>query len=384
MRTAKPVARRLESALVLFVAAAGVFGGIVGCGAESDVPVHGWFARSADGAPVRHLVLEGSDSEMGRAAGRLLRDDVRAAASRPLPESLRPALEGYARAMKPLAPASMLVELEAMAAEAGVSADALFLREAARDGLRWHEAEGAPRTASFASVPGAEPDVVVALAGADADAAGFVVVERHPTGRPATLVIARAGELGALGGISDGGLVVVGAEVALPPERRTLKAPPFAWSVRAALERASTADDAVGRIEALCGHRVLAADRANRRRLGLVTLAREPAREFDANAWVLSSSGAGGEADPLVAALDRRLASYAERPGAAEAVDLALSGRPTDVVGPVLRWTIGGGVRIVPGVASNGIAAGGAGFDYGWAAGAAGEDRSGDGTRVPR
>jgi len=378
----KSVVPRLARALALLVGASGLSGAVGGCGESSATSIRGRFAPTAGGALVRHLVLWGTDAEIGRAAGRLLREEVRARASRPLPLALGPALEGYARAMKPLAPASLLVELEAMAAEAGVSPDALFVREAARDGLRWHDAEGAPRAASFASVPGDAPDVVVAFTGADAEAGGLLLVERHPTGRPATLVLGRAGEVGAIGGVSDAGLVVVATELFVPAERRTLKAPPFAWSVRAALERSTTAEAAVGRIEPLCGHRVLAADRENRRRLGRASLAVEPAQPFDARAWVLTSAGPGGEGDPLSAALDARLASYATRPGAAEAVDLALAGRPPDAGGAVVRWGPDG-VRILPAVASNGIAAGVAGFDYGWAAGAAGAP-TGDGTRVRR
>jgi len=383
MRTPESVVNRLARGLAAGVAAVGLGVGLVACGGEGATPIHGRFASTGDGAPVRHLVLWGTDAEIGRAEGKLLRDEIRREASRPLPDTLAPALEGYARAMKPLAPASLLVELEAMATEAGVSADALFLAEAARDGLRWHEVEGAPRAAAFASAPGPEPDVVVALAGADLDAAGLVIVERHPTGRPATLVLGRAGEVGAIGGVTDGGLVVTGAEIFMPAERRTLKAPPFSWSVRTALERGTTADDAVGRIAALCGHRVLVADHENRRRLTRLSLALEPSSASDANAWVLSSSGPGSSADPLTVALDGRLASYASRPGAAEAVDLALAGRPPDVVGPVVRWGPSG-VRILPSVASNGISAGVAGFDYGWAAGAAGADRVAGGTPVPR
>lgn len=383
MRTRVSVVRRLARVVVAGAAVLGLPGGLLGCGETKDAPVHGRFAPTAEGAPVRHLVLWGSDAEMGRAAGRLLRDEVRRLASRPLPDALRPALEGYARAMKPLAPASFLLELEAMAAEAGVTADALFLAEASRDGLRWHEAEGAARAASFASPPGPEPDVVVALAGADVDASALLLVERHPTGRPATLVLARAGELGAIGGVSDAGLVAAGAELFVPAERRTLKAPPFSWSLRAALERGTTAEDAVGRVAALCGHRVVLADRENRRRLVRSSLALEPASASDALAWVLAPSGPGGDADPLEAALATRLSSYASRPGPEEAVDLALAGRPADVIGPVVRFGPAG-VRILPSVASNGISTGIAAFDYEWAAGAGGAGRTDGGTRVPR
>ena len=141
---------------------------LCGCG-RGEVPIRGRFVSVTNGAVPRHLVLEGTPTEMGRAAGRLLGPEIRAAAGRPLPIALLPSLEHYAEAMRPLASAAMLEELDAMAREAGVSAADLFLRESSRDGLRWHGSGGPPRAAAFASAPGDGPDVVVAFAGADLD-----------------------------------------------------------------------------------------------------------------------------------------------------------------------------------------------------------------------
>ena len=330
----------LSYAIRIAFFALGIVNLVAGCGGQNEEPISGRFVSVTPGAALRHLVLEGTPTSMGRAEGRLLRDEIRAAAGRPLPEGLRLSLMEYAHSMRPLAPAALLEELDAMAQEAGVSAGELFLQEAAHEGLRWHEMAGAPRSASFASVPGASSDVVVAFDGADVAWNDWIVVERRPREGVATLVLSRAGEIGAIGGVTRSGLVLVGSEIDLPPERRTLRGPPFSWSLRAVLEGSAGAETAIGRIASLCGHRVLAADGANHRSLGLVTLAANPPKSFDANAWVLAAAGA--DDDSRVRAQEDRLAAYASRPGANDAVELALAGRTRGAAGPVARWTKAG------------------------------------------
>ncbi len=314
--------------------------GIAACGGPSSAPVSGRFVSVTAGAPLRHLVLEGTPTSMGLAAGRLLRNEIRAAAARPLPEGLRSALIEYARSMRPLAPAALLEELDAMAKEAGVSANDLFVREAAREGLRWHEMAGAPRFASMASAPGASSDVVVAFEGADFGTRDLVVVERRPKDGVATMVLARAGEVGALAGVTSSGLVLAAGEVDLPAERRTMRGPPMTWSLRATLEAPGGADGAIGRIASLCGHRVLAADATNRRWIALVTLAADAPKAFDANAWVLVA--AGDDEGPQKTAQDDAFAAYPSLPSATDADALALAGRSKNAAGPVVRWTNAG------------------------------------------
>ena len=318
----------------------GLLVGLAGCGGPGEEPISGRFVPVAAGAPLRHLLLEGSPTAMGRAQGRLLKDEVRVAASRPLPESLRPSLEQYARSMRPLAPAALLEELDAMAKEAGVLSTDLFLREAAREGLRWHEAEGEARSAAFASAPGPSSDVVVAFDGADLEAKDWIVIERHPRDGAATLSLVRPGEIGAIGGVTMTGSVIVGGEIGLLAERRTLRGPPFAWSLRAALESEGSLEHAMGRLASLCGHRVLGADAANRRFLTILTLAADPPKAFDGNTWVLAA--AGPDDGPTARAQEDRLASYPARSVAADAGDLAVAGRTRDAVGPVARWTRAG------------------------------------------
>lgn len=334
------------------------------CSGPGDSPIRGRFAPVTPGA-ARHLVLEGTPSEMGRAMGRLLRDEVRAFVARPLPDALAPQLVEYAAAMRPLASAAHLEEEEAMAKEAGVRAFDLFVREAARDGLRWHDAAGAARTASFASVPGDVPDVVVAPADPGLDASALIVVERHPAHGAASLVLARVGETGAVAGVGEDGLVVAGAEIAVAAEARTLKAAPFTWSIRAAIERGGDASAVFRTVAPLCGHRLLIADRANVRMLGTVSLGSEPPVALAPTAWGLAAADPG-EPAALARALEQRLSTYATRPGAGEAVSLALAGRPRDAIGPVLRCSPQGLVLEV-GVGADGIAGPEAIEEYRWA-----------------
>src|SRR5687767_6588038 len=140
--------------------AAALGGAVCGCGREGDRE------GAREGAtPFRHVVLEGTALEMGRAQGRLLREAIRARVAEPIDPAVAASLALFAPPMRDLLPPAFAEELAGIAEGAGVDVDALFLREIVRDGRRWHDLPTPLVRAAFASAPGTAPCVVVAFDG---------------------------------------------------------------------------------------------------------------------------------------------------------------------------------------------------------------------------
>ncbi|MFO0932830.1 MAG: hypothetical protein U1E39_08975 [Planctomycetota bacterium] len=291
---------------------------------------------------------------MGVHQGRLLRDAVRARVARPLPAEVADVVAGYARPVRDLLPVGAWDELRGIAEGAGVSVDDLFDRERVREIERWHVPATEAGLASFASAPGAAPCLAVAFPGVvRAVGAGFgavgaagepgtldalVVVERHPTGGTATLMVGAPGSVGGIAGVSARGVVAAfGEDPSRTPEQRSLRGAPFPVALRFALERGADADAVVAALPKTLGHRVVVADAANRRIDVLLALAGEDPVASPAQAWVLRPAGGPDpKADPATAAnveaQDRKLGSYSARPGCADAADLAEAGMPASAV----------------------------------------------------
>ncbi|MBL9087387.1 MAG: hypothetical protein JNM10_09610 [Planctomycetia bacterium] len=343
---------RLRGARVATGGLALALAALAGCGREAAV---GGAGRRVEGPPGRGLtqiVVSGTPYEMGVHQGRLLRDAVRARVARALPDEVAGVAAGYARPVRDLLPVGAWDELRGIAEGAGVSVDDLFDRERAREIQRWHAPATEPGLASFASAPGEAPCLAVALPwAASAVGAAFgrgaagasawdelVVVERHPAGGTATLVIAAPGSVGGIAGVSARGVVAAfGEDPSRSPEQRSLRGAPFPVGFRYALERGADADAVVAALPRTLGHRVVVADAANRRVDVLLALAGEDPVASPAQAWVLRPAGGPDpKTDPATAAnveaQDRKLASYSARPGCADAADLAEAGMPPSPV----------------------------------------------------
>lgn len=347
-RPGSPGRRLLAGGLTLALAAVAGCGGeapVGGAGRRIDAPRR---MHPAPGPFLTQIVVSGTPYEMGFHQGRLLRDAVRARVARPLRAEVAGVAAGYARPVRDLLPVGAWDELRGIAEGAGVSVGDLFDRERAREIERWHVPGAEPDLASFASAPGSAPCLAVALpwavrgvgamfsvGGAADDAAAWdqlVVLERHPTGGTATLVIAAPGSVGGIAGVSARGVVAAfGEDPSRSPEQRSLRGAPFPVGLRYALERGGDADAVVAALPKTLGHRVVVADAANRRVDVLLALAGEDPVASPPQAWVLRPAGGPDpKADPATAAnveaQDRQLASYRSRPGCADAADLAEAG----------------------------------------------------------
>lgn len=317
--------------------------GGAGCGGDPVVGGAGRLVTAPAGAPLLQVVVEGTPYEMGVHQGRLLRDAIRARVARPIATAVADVLPGYAGPMRDLLPVGASDELRGIAAGAGVTEDDLFAREIERDVLRWHVPDAALTVAAFASAPGDAPCVAVAYgslgpalggrvrAAAQATSgavpsADLVLVERHPVGGTATLMLAAPGSVGGIAGTSGRGVVVACAEDGSRElEQRSLRGPPFPVGVRFALERGADGDAVLAALPKMLGHRVLVADAANARIDVLVALAGEDPVRSPGTAWVLRPA-AGADVAANTEAQDRKLGSYAARPGCADAIDLAEAG----------------------------------------------------------
>jgi hypothetical protein len=296
---------------------------------------------AAGGTPVRRIgpwVFAGTDREIGIGLGQAFRDAIRARLARRAAGTRDEASVALAQETKAFAPAALLEELEGVAEGAGVAARALYEAEASVEVSRWFGGSGGWR-AGLASPPGDTPFVVGALVGDEP----LVVVERRPAGRPATLVVGRPGEIGALGGVRVDGLVVVAVDVDVPPEARTLRAAPSSWQTRIALERATSADDAAARFAPGCGHRLLVADGANRRVVRILSLAGDPERRVAPSAWAFAAT-ASDPVDPAAVAQETYLGAFPSRPGALDAAAVAKAGCPPGALVTVVRFA-GEGIR---------------------------------------
>jgi hypothetical protein len=326
-----------------------------GCGLDRALGGAGrWGSASADG-PLVHVILEGTPYEMGAHQGRLLRDAIRARVGRPLPPEIADVLPGYAGLFRDLLPVGAADELRGIAAGAGVDETALFAREIARDVLRWHVPDTDLTFASFASAPGDAPCLAVAYglevpalggrfrggpSGSGTDApSDLVLVERHPVGGTATMVLAAPGSVGGFAGVSARGVMAACAEDgSREPQQRSLRGAPFPVGLRYALERGADAAAVVAALPRTLGHRVLVADAANVRVSALLALAGEDPVHSPAAAWVIRPAD-GPVAAENVEAQDRKLGSYTRRPGCADALDLAEAGlAPTPAGEQLLRF----------------------------------------------
>jgi hypothetical protein len=251
-----------------------------GCGGVESVGGRGSLAPAAGEKGLRVLTVEGRPYEMGWHHGRLLREEIRAVVASPVPGEAAGMYRAYAKGMRPLLPAAVEEELRGLADGAGVSPDDLFLREAARDARRWHDAK-APRLAGSVLTNAGDTLVMAAYAPFDRAAVPpLLVVSRRPTGGTPTVVLAWPGSLGAIAGGSGRGVRAAQAEEGeVAPEQRTLRAMPFAVGFRCALERAADAAGFVAGLEGLVGNQVAVADAAGGTRLGLVRFQGDPPGE---------------------------------------------------------------------------------------------------------
>lgn len=350
-RPESPGRRALTGGLALTLVIA------AGCGRGAPVGGAGRRVEAPPGPRLTQIVVSGTPYEMGVHQGRLLRDAVRARVARPLPTEVAGVAAGYARPVRDLLPVGAWDELRGIAEGAGVSVDDLFDRERAREIQRWHAPATEPGLVSFASAPGDAPCLAVAspwvASAVDAAFGGgvggpsawdeLVVVERHPAGGTATLVIAAPGSVGGIAGVSARGVVAAfGEDPSRSPEQRSLRGAPFPVGFRYALERGADADAVVAALPRTLGHRVVVADAANRRVDVLLALAGDDPVASPAQAWVLRPAGGPDpKTDPATAAnveaQDRKLGSYSARPGCADAADLAEAGlAPSPVAGAVV------------------------------------------------
>lgn len=339
-----------------------------------------------------HLVVAGTDREMGLAHGKALAAAIReevgprlrarlsaVATDRADAKFLQDALRLYTAKVKPLLPSGVREELAGIAEGSGVPEDSVLLLEVMREGLRFHLDAPPLLEAALASPPYCETPrtprgfttcvgrVVAAWDGADGvDLTGHaLLLERRPVGRHATLVVTWPGGLGALAGVSDAHVLVAQGEVPRAREQQTLDGVPFTVALRLALE---AADGAVNpsTLPALNANRVLLvddlgggprADRWGHRDLALIARIGGELKAFDENAWVLSPAGPGGK-DARVRAMDERLGGYPTRPDSSQTVALAVSGRSSqagaviEVTGSGIRWLTGIGADGKPGHSS--------------------------------
>jgi hypothetical protein len=248
-----------------------------GCGGAPDV---GGSGSLHEGPGLPQLAVAGTPYEMGWHHGRLLAERIRAVLASPVAGEAAGMYPAYAAGMRALLPPALEEELRGIAAGAGVSADDLFLREAARDARRWHDAMAARLSGTVLTNAG---DTLVMAAYEPIERAAvppLVVISRRPSGGTPTLVLAWPGSLGAIAGSSAKGVraaQVEDGEVA--PEQRTLKAVPFAVGFRLALERATDAATFATDLQGLVGNRIAVADAAGGTRLGLVRFQGDPPQE---------------------------------------------------------------------------------------------------------
>ena len=345
---------------------------ISGCGSEAPKPSapvggSGRFVEEREGQPFRHLVVEGTPYEMGFHVGEAMKE--LGYSSRGVSVE-RAALDVYTREFRKLLPGDYAEELRGIAAGVGEAADDLLSREVAREVKRWTGTKAAPLYAALACAPGSSPSAAIAFQnhlhtvhapypessthrddstvdvsvtpggvewGGQYSTPRPVLVERHPTGGVATILVAYPGSLGGLAGISSRGVVIASCEDdSLPSERRSLRGLPFAAGVRHALETGTDAQTAFDALPRLVGNRVLIADATNRRIDALVGLSVVGYTNTDPNAWVLRPAGEGEERERNEAAQQERLGRYPARPGAADAMDLAVAGRNAASTFPVL------------------------------------------------
>ena len=308
-------------------------------------------ATSAGPAPRDpiHLVVSGTDREMGLQQGKALAKEIREevgprlrarfrAVARDAKEAefLESACRAYTAPTKPLLPRDVAEELAGIAEGSGVPDEDLLLLEVMRDGLRFHLDAPPLLEAAFASPPveasGADGPVLVAAwdgAGGREAAGHVLVLERRPAKGSPSMVVTWPGGLGAAAGVSRAG-VVAQCETPSAKEALSLRGVPFTIVLAAALRTAEDVETLVRGLAGRNGNRVLAAGRGDRgpvRLLGLLASAGPTSSAgFPSEHWIVVPAGPGAP-DPRAATMDERLGGYPERPGAAEAVALAVSGR---------------------------------------------------------
>lgn len=302
-----------------------------------------------------HLVVQGTDREMGLQHGRALAKEIRAEVGPRLEarfravakdakeaEFLEQACRTYTAQTKPLLPPDIADELAGVAEGSGVPEEDLLLLEVMRDGLRFHLDVPPLLEAAFASppeevVPGSEHGtshlLVVAWDGPEgADlAAHALLLERRPvTGSP-TLVVTWPGGLGAIAGASEHGFVAQ-CEVASPREALSLHGVPFGIATARALRFSEDPAEIPHEVPERNGNRVVAASlHRGTRRVAVRTRSGAGSDEsFEPGAWILVPAGPGG-ADPRVTSMDERLGAFPERPRRQDAIALAVSGRGSRV-----------------------------------------------------
>jgi hypothetical protein len=331
--------------------------GLVACSQEAPAPT-----GIAPRDPI-HLVVSGTDREMGLQHGKALAKEIREEVGRRLKARFRAvakddkeaafleqACRAYTAKTKELLPPEVADELTGVAEGSGLPQEDLLLLEVMHDGLRFHLDHPPLLEAAFASPPAAgrlslDPLHYLVAAwdgpgGAEASA-HVLMLERRPLQGSASLVVTWPGGLGALAGVCAWGAVV---QCEVPSERAalSLNGVPFDIGVARVLRSADPPDDLVRAIPPRNGNRILTSVyRTGVRDLALLAQAGPTfAGRLAENEWGLVPAGPGGT-DPRATAQDERLGAYPQRPDETQRVELAVAGRGSQG-GAVLEITPGG------------------------------------------
>lgn len=297
-----------------------------------------------------HLVVSGTDREMGLQHGKALAKEIREEVGPRLKARFRAVAKDdadakfleascrtYTGMTKPLLPSEVQDELAGIAEGSGVPEEDILLLEVMRDGLRFHVDAPPLLEAAFASPPGSgdtEEDlsqyIVTAWDGAGGDEASghALLLERQPVEGSPWLVVTWPGGLGALAGVTRWGFA---AQCETPSEKAamSLHGVPFGIGFARALRAADGPEDLIRRTPPRNGNRVVAMSSGGGhvREVALLASAGPNSHEHvDKNYWVLLPAGPGG-ADPRAVAMDERLGGYPQRPGEGAGIALAVSGR---------------------------------------------------------
>lgn len=312
--------------------------------------------EAREGEPFPQVVVAGPPRAMGVRLGALLAEPIRRRLARPLPGAVRDAVRLYAPEVARLLPPAMAEELRGIAAGAGVDAGALLEREVAHEVARWVEPATARLDGAFAAAPGERPAVAVAWSdlgaavagtGAEAGEAGWVLVERRPAGRAATLSLGWAGSLGGVVVVAESGAVAAAVEDGtLEPEQRSLRGMPAAAAVRWAVEEGGDAAAMWAEMPRLVGHRAIVADAGNRRLDARRWLVGDDPVASGPAAWVLRPASEGAARREGAARQDAQMGAYAARPGVDQALTLAMAGVGAAAGGPLALLATADGVEV--------------------------------------
>jgi len=227
-----------------------------GCG-QPRAPGGSGRLDHAEGRPDR-LVVAGSPHEMGWWHGHLLRDRILERVG--FARQLQPAeyLDLFVDQAKMRLSERLRQELEGMAVATGAELDDLLRIDVARDGLRFRGgADLAEGTGGLAPVDGGfEARMRYSGPGAPGLARHAVLIHRKPTGRPASLALARPGSLGGWAAVTADGRGYLLAEVEIRNRARLGfgGGRPFVVMAREALTASSDVEQLAAEMTGTMGH----------------------------------------------------------------------------------------------------------------------------------